>query len=218
MTNYETQQLFRVAKERLNIIQVAEYFGLQPNRAGYVCCPFHNEKTGSLHIDKRKGLFHCFGCGTGGDMITLAGKLWGISKPIDILKRLNETFALGLNLDRKQLTPTEKSKINAERKERQRQQDLQQAFAKWIHHAFLICTGYVKLLREWQMVYEPKHENQELHPLFIESLSNLTRIEYLCECLTYGNKSEQEQFYKLCRNEVKAIEQRIREYNRAKAC
>lgn len=218
MTDYETQQLFQIAKDRLDIIQVAEYFGLQPNRAGYICCPFHNEKTGSLHIDKYKGLFHCFGCGAGGDVITFAGKLWGISKPIDVLKRLNEAFALGLNLNRKQLTTAEKSKINAERNEKQHKQDLQQAFSKWVHHAFLICTGYVKLLREWRIIYAPEHEKQEFHPLFIESLLNLTRIEYLCECLTFGDKAEQQEFYRLCRNEVKTIEQRIRECNRAKAC
>jgi DNA primase len=31
-------------------------------------CPFHREKTPSFHVDRNKGLFYCFGCGTGGDV------------------------------------------------------------------------------------------------------------------------------------------------------
>ena len=32
-------------------------------------CPFHNEKTPSFHVNQEKGFFHCFGCGTGGDVV-----------------------------------------------------------------------------------------------------------------------------------------------------
>ncbi|MCU1246152.1 MAG: primase [Acidobacteria bacterium] len=31
-------------------------------------CPFHREKSPSSHVDRAKGLFYCFGCGTGGDV------------------------------------------------------------------------------------------------------------------------------------------------------
>ncbi len=31
-------------------------------------CPFHREKSPSFHVDRDKGLFYCFGCGTGGDI------------------------------------------------------------------------------------------------------------------------------------------------------
>jgi len=31
-------------------------------------CPFHREKTPSFTVDRAKGLFYCFGCGTGGDV------------------------------------------------------------------------------------------------------------------------------------------------------
>ncbi len=32
-------------------------------------CPFHNEHTPSFTVDREKGLYHCFGCGAGGDVI-----------------------------------------------------------------------------------------------------------------------------------------------------
>ena len=32
-------------------------------------CPFHGEKTPSFHVNGERGVFHCFGCGVGGDVI-----------------------------------------------------------------------------------------------------------------------------------------------------
>ncbi len=40
----------------------------QPNRAGFICCPFHKEKTASMKIFAKD--FHCFGCGAHGDIFT----------------------------------------------------------------------------------------------------------------------------------------------------
>lgn len=38
-------------------------------RSYSACCPFHNEKTPSFHIDRDKQLFHCFGCGASGNFV-----------------------------------------------------------------------------------------------------------------------------------------------------
>ncbi|MDF1596813.1 MAG: DNA primase [Acidimicrobiia bacterium] len=37
-------------------------------RAVKAICPFHQEKTASMSIDVARGLYHCFGCGAGGDV------------------------------------------------------------------------------------------------------------------------------------------------------
>ncbi len=39
----------------------------QKGRLYWACCPFHGEKTPSFKIDPATGLWHCFGCGAGGD-------------------------------------------------------------------------------------------------------------------------------------------------------
>ena len=40
----------------------------QRGRVWWGCCPFHNEKTPSFKVDPASGLWHCFGCGEGGDV------------------------------------------------------------------------------------------------------------------------------------------------------
>lgn len=58
-------------------------------RSYMACCPFHNEKTPSFHIDRDKQLFHCFGCGASGNFVQLVMRLEGLDFQ-DALKQLAE--------------------------------------------------------------------------------------------------------------------------------
>lgn len=217
MTGYEIRELFQTAKERLDIKQVAESYGLQIDRAGKALCPFHTEKTPSFYIRTDKQYFHCFGCGEHGDVFSLAGRLLGIiDKPIDVLKQLNSDFGLGLELDRKQ-SPEQRRQAEQRQQEITHKKNLERDFEEWVHNSFLTCTRYAKLLREWQALYAPKSEGEPYHPLFEESLLQLARTEYLCDVLTYGNKYDFMDFYKTCRTEVRAIEQRLERYGQRNA-
>jgi len=41
-------------------------------------CPFHEERTPSFSVDPAKGLYHCFGCGKGGDVFTFVRDTQGL--------------------------------------------------------------------------------------------------------------------------------------------
>ena len=58
-------------KEKTDIVQViGQYTTLRGrNHQYYGCCPFHKERSPSLSMDSKKQLWHCFGCGKGGDII-----------------------------------------------------------------------------------------------------------------------------------------------------
>ena len=47
----------------------------------WACCPFHGEKTPSFHVDDRKGIYHCFGCGVTGDHFKFLMELEGRDFP-----------------------------------------------------------------------------------------------------------------------------------------
>lgn len=66
-------------------------------RSVMAICPFHEEKTPSMSVDAARGLYHCFGCGEGGDVFSFVQKTQGVSFPeaLEVLAR-----RAGITLDR----------------------------------------------------------------------------------------------------------------------
>lgn len=61
---------------------ISEYVKLQPSgRSLKGLCPFHSERTPSFTVDPEKQLFHCFGCGQGGDAFAFLMKIESLSFP-----------------------------------------------------------------------------------------------------------------------------------------
>lgn len=68
-------------KENSDIVDViGDYLPLKKAGVNYsACCPFHDEKTPSFIVSRAKGIFHCYGCGKGGDVITFLRELKQLS-------------------------------------------------------------------------------------------------------------------------------------------
>lgn len=109
--SYHSDGMADRIKERLTAGQVAVKYGFEPNRSGYISCPFHTEKTASLKLYPESGGWHCFGCGRGGSVVDFVMELFGISFPQALL-RLNDDFGLGLTGRR----PTRSETLQAARR------------------------------------------------------------------------------------------------------
>jgi len=84
-------------KNTLDIVDVVgNYIELKKAGANYkACCPFHGEKTASLVVSPAKQIYHCFGCGAGGDAIKFVMELEKLSYPEAIEKLASSVnFAL----------------------------------------------------------------------------------------------------------------------------
>lgn len=87
--------VFREIVARVPAAEAARRWGVSINSRGLACCPFHSEDTPSCKFYPGTGGFYCFGCGAGGDVITLAERMFGLS-PLDAAKKLDADFSLGL--------------------------------------------------------------------------------------------------------------------------
>lgn len=83
--------IYEKIKEQLSMKDVLSRYGFEVNRAGFISCPFHDEKTASMKIYEKS--FYCFGCGAGGDVIKFTALLFGLTNSQAAL-RLNEDFGL----------------------------------------------------------------------------------------------------------------------------
>lgn len=70
-------------KQKLDIVNIiGEYLELKKAGSNFKGrCPFHNEKTPSFVVSPDRQMFHCFGCGEGGDMFTFIQKQEGLEFP-----------------------------------------------------------------------------------------------------------------------------------------
>jgi len=160
-------------KERADIVQVAYRMNIQLNRSLKARCPFHKEKTASFSVNKNKQIFKCFGCGIGGDCITLVSKLLGINA-YESAKTINEL--LGLNVD------FGKPISNVELEKYKYQQKIKEEYKKWEIKAFGILCNYYHYLCDTDDLVEKYH--------------NIDKIDYFLDVLSNGTDEDKKNFYK----------------------
>lgn len=160
-------ELADTVKAMLTMDQVARRYGFEPNRSGFIRCPFHSEKTASLKIYPGQGGFHCFGCGAGGSVIDFVMRLFDLSFSQAVV-RLSADFGLGLTAARK--TKAQASQILQKRRMEQEQKERQN-------------LEYLQMAREHRYWWEiqkyfcPKSVGF-VHPLYAQALKKLPYLEY----------------------------------------
>lgn len=82
-------------KSRLDLRNVVSRYGLEPDRHGYIRCPFHTEKTGSMKVWADH--YKCFGCGVHGDVIDFVQR-FEHTEFAEAIETLNRDYNLGLPL------------------------------------------------------------------------------------------------------------------------
>lgn len=71
MANFISQETINAIQNSADIVSIInEYTKLERRGSDWWgCCPFHNEKTASFHVEPDKKFYYCFGCHAGGDVI-----------------------------------------------------------------------------------------------------------------------------------------------------
>lgn len=196
--------LIREVKERANIVKVAELYGLKLNRAYKCVCPFHKEKTASLSISPQKQIWKCFGCGKGGDSISLVSELLNINA-LEAAKSINYTLGLGLD-------PNQKSNYFEINKYKNKQKT-EEIFKQWENKTFQLLCDYLHLLWKWEEEKAPKNMEEDPDDLFVEAMHNKDYIDYLIETIFINGTNEDKiWFWKHEKKVVRRIETRVRTF------
>jgi DNA primase len=89
-----TLEQVRAANDIVEVI--GAYFPLKRAGGGFVAlCPFHKEKTPSFNVNPHKQIFHCFGCGKGGNVFTFVQEYESLDFP-EAVRRLAERAKIPL--------------------------------------------------------------------------------------------------------------------------
>lgn len=94
------QEVIDEVREKTNIVEViGQYVQLKKSGKNYLgLCPFHEEKSPSFSVAEDKQIFHCFGCGKGGNVYTFLQELEGVSFP-EAVQKVAEMEQIPLNIE-----------------------------------------------------------------------------------------------------------------------
>ncbi len=175
--------VFLEVKERVALPEAARLYGYIPNRAGFITCPFHAERTPSLKLWQDH--WYCFGCHEGGSVVDFTARLFGLSL-LDAVAKLNADFSLGLPLDRPQ-TRQER----AEADQRRHETEVRRHFEIWRAETLdMLCSAmYVgnQALRRTMDTWSPAE---------VEAVRWLDELDWWQEELEAGDRAAQMEIFR----------------------
>ncbi len=187
---------FEEIRARLSVVDVVGgYITIKGSGSSYkACCPFHNEKSPSLMISEPKGVWHCFGCGLGGDIFKFVMLYENVEKK-DALRILAKKS--GVELEVQKPKTNEEKTIEKEKTSRFEQGLKYLDWSTKIYHQILLkilqqrdnpitqyCLerGYdVEIIKKFQLGYGPKGDfiisQANLHGLSLELLLEISLLK-----------------------------------------
>ena len=170
-------------------------YGIEVNRSGMACCPFHDDKNPSMKLNEE--YFYCFGCGATGDVIDFTARLYNLS-PKEAAEKLAQDFGLAYD---SQAPP---------RRRYVRQKTEAQKFKEDRDHAFRVLADYFHLLRKWETDYTPKTPEENPHPRFMEAIQKKDYVGYLLDFFLEDTPDEQRLWIAEHQSEIANLERRVK--------
>ena len=190
---YQRTNLFQTVKAAVTTRQLAELYGLRPDRRGMVCCPFHGDKHPSMKVDAR---FHCFACGADGDVIDFAARLHGLNK-WDAARRI--AGELNLSVAYGDSSPSRGAKGGAASYKKPHREAAvglpplsgEVALRSNDGEVLSPLQQYLAQIRQNKAQYAPKNPEEPLHPKFCEAVHTEAQAEQLLAELARMTPREQ---------------------------
>lgn len=169
---YYPEELVEEVRTKNDIVDVvAGYVRLQKKGANHWgCCPFHNEKTPSFSVNGPKQMYHCFGCGAGGNVFTFVMNYENYTFP-EAIKLLAERA--GVDLPEVEYTEEMKAREN----KRARLLEINKEAAKFFYYQLRTPAGEQGL--QYLQKRELSEETMKRFGLGYSGKSGVTLVQYL---------------------------------------
>lgn len=194
--------LFKAIKAAVTTRQAAEHYGFHVNRNGMMCCPFHQDKSPSMKVDRN---FICFGCQEKGDVIRFTARLFDLT-PKEAALKLASDF--GLNIIGQDLQKAPQMKPRQPDPGWARLRLLEQSADRM----YGVYCNYLHLLQDWKIRYAPRSPDKDWHLLFVEACQRMNYVEYLLDCLFDGTPEDKAMIVMEKKKEVETLERRIADF------
>ncbi|MBM6871587.1 LPD16 domain-containing protein [Pseudoflavonifractor phocaeensis] len=188
------ESVFEVVKQSVTVREAAELYGIEVNRGGMACCPFHDDRHPSLKLNE--DYFYCFGCGATGDVIDFTARLYNLTAK-EAAEKLAQDFGLAYD-----------SKAPIRRNYVRQKSDVQMRKEKR-EHAWRVLADYYHLLRKWETDYSPRTPDEAPHPRFLEAVQKKDYMAYLLDTFLDSSTEERDQWIAEHTAELAAIERRV---------
>lgn len=150
-------------KSTYSMREIVERYGLNPNRAGFIQCPFHKgDHDASMKIYKDS--YHCFGCGANGDIFTFIQRM-------DNCDFKTSFYSLGGTYEK----PTFQSKLSVYRLKKQEEQRKKEEIK--LKRKKELNNMLIDIYRDWMKKSEP------LSDVWCDCSNALTKQLYIHEVL-----------------------------------
>ena len=166
-------------RNSLDTQEVFSNYGLRPNRAGFVCCFLHNERTPSMKVYKGNGGYHCFGCGAHGSIIDFVMQYFGLNFQ-DSINKINTDFSLGLPIGER-ISLRQRREMEHRQRERQEERNREQMERKRLEGEYWAAFDVWKKYDTNKREYAPKSPIEDFHPLYVEAVENIDCAAYLLD-------------------------------------
>ena len=189
------ESVFEAVKQSVTVREAAQMYGIEVNRSGMACCPFHDDKNPSMKLNEE--YFYCFGCGATGDVIDFTARLYNLS-PKEAAEKLAQDFGLAYD---SQAPP---------RRRYVRQKTEAQKFNEDRDHTFRVLADYYHLLRKWETDYSPKTPEENPHPRFMEAIQKKDYVGYLLDFFLEDGPEEQKLWLAEHQSTIANLERRVK--------
>ncbi|MCZ0755572.1 DNA primase [Anoxybacillus sp. J5B_2022] len=140
----ETIEEIRRAVDIVDVI--SDYVQLKKQGRNYFgLCPFHGEKTPSFSVSPEKQIFHCFGCGAGGNVFSFLMDMEGLS-----FVEAAERLAARANVDLSHLAIHDQPKRQSETSDAKKMIEAHELLKKFYHHLLINTKEGQEALRYLQ--------------------------------------------------------------------